>query len=392
MVLLIVVVTVIVFIIVDFALRVFLQKRHEVRLKREREKALDIGLKLDVSEEAKTLKRVEVKDPKARILAVDDESIVLDSFRKILVVAGYSIDTVEGGREALGLIMKHDYDFVFTDLKMPEMDGLEVTKAVKHLRPDIDVIVITGYASIETAVETMKHGAMDYIQKPFTEDELIAFFNKSLIRRQDRIERQMKPSVRLITPSTRESGSQKEFNVPAGIFISQNHTWVDLEMNGTARVGIDDFVRKIIRSIDGVELPKLNKKIKKGEVLFSIRHDSHTIDISSPISGTVTLLNTEHAEHPEWIASKPFELSWMCCVDPSNLSEELPDLKIGADTINWYKEEIERYNEIVRAGEKERLQTDSSGKVIDEAEKRKRDEQFLEQFAKNFLQVATPTS
>jgi len=202
----------------------------------------------------------------------------------------------------------------------------------------------------------------------------------------------MKPSVRLITPSTRESGSQKEFNVPAGIFISQNHTWVDLEMNGTARVGIDDFVRKIIRSIDGVELPKLNKKIKKGEVLFSIRHDSHTIDISSPISGTVTLLNTEHAEHPEWIASKPFELSWMCCVDPSNLSEELPDLKIGADTINWYKEEIERYNEIVRAGEKERLQTDSSGKVIDEAEKRKRDEQFLEQFAKNFLQVATPTS
>jgi CheY-like chemotaxis protein len=385
MVLLIVVVTVIVFIIVDFALRVFFQKRQELKLRKEREEALDIGLKLDFSDEATTLKRVEVKEPKARILAVDDESIILDSFRKILVVAGYSIDTVEKGREALGLIRKRDYDFVFTDLKMPEMDGLEVTKAVKHLRPDIDVIVITGYASIETAVETMKYGAMDYVQKPFTEDELIVFFNKCLIKRKDRIERQMKPTVRLITPSTKESGSQHEFNVPAGIFVSQNHTWVNIEMNGTARVGLDDFVRKTIKNIDAVELPALNKNIKKGEVLFSIKHNSHTINISSPISGKVTVLNAEHVEHPEWIASKPFELSWMCCIDPSNLPEELHSLKIGGDSINWYRGEIDKYSEIVKRVEKERLQIESSTKGNDKAGKQEADEHFREEFAKTFL-------
>lgn len=385
MVLLIVVVTVIVFIMVDFALRIYFQKRHESNLRKERKEALDIGLKLDVSEEAKTLKRVEVKEPKARILAVDDEAIILDSFRKILVVAGYSIDTVEKGQEALGLILKHDYDFVFTDLKMPEMDGLEVTKAVKHLRPDIDVIVITGYASIETAVETMKHGAMDYVQKPFTEDELIDFFSKCLIRRKDRIERQMKPTVRLITPSTKESGSQHEFNVPAGIFISPNHTWVNIEMNGTARVGLDDFVRKIIRNIDQIELPKLNKNIKKGESLFSIKQNSHTIDVSSPISGKVTLLNTEHVEHPEWIASKPFELSWMCCIDPSNLPEELRSLKIGVDSINWYREEIDKYSAIVKKVEKEGLQIGASAKGKDKTADQKTDERFLAEFANTFL-------
>ena len=385
MVLLIVVVTVIVFIIVDFALRVFFQKRQELKLRKEREEALDIGLKLDFSDEATTLKRVEVKEPKARILAVDDESIILDSFRKILVVAGYSIDTVEKGREALGLIRKRDYDFVFTDLKMPEMDGLEVTKAVKHLRPDIDVIVITGYASIETAVETMKYGAMDYVQKPFTEDELIVFFNKCLIKRKDRIERQMKPTVRLITPSTKESGSQHEFNVPAGIFVSQNHTWVNIEMNGTARVGLDDFVRKTIKNIDAVELPALNKNIKKGEVLFSIKHNSHTINISSPISGKVTVLNAEHVEHPEWIASKPFELSWMCCIEPSNLPEELHSLKIGVDSINWYRNEIDKYKEIVKGVEKERLQIESSSKGNDKAAKQETDEKLLTEFAKTFL-------
>ncbi len=385
MVLLIVVVTVIVFILVDFLLRVFLQQRHQLRLRREREAALDIGLKLDFSDEATTLKRVEVKEPKARILAVDDEAIILDSFRKILVVAGYSIDTVEKGREALGLIRKRDYDFVFTDLKMPEMDGLEVTKAVKHLRPDIDVIVITGYASIETAVETMKYGAMDYVQKPFTEDELIDFFNKCLIKRKDRLERQMKPTVRLITPSTKESGSQHEFNVPAGIFISPNHTWVNIEMNGTARVGLDDFVRKTIKNIDEVELPRLNKNVKKGELLFSIKHNSQTIDISSPISGKVTLLNTEHVEHPEWIASKPFELSWMCCIDPSNLPEELHSLKIGVDSINWYREEIDKYNAIAKGVEKERPHLEPSGKGNDKAGEQKPDETFLEEFAKTFL-------
>lgn len=386
MVLLIVVVTIIVFIIVDFSLRIYFQKRQELKLKKEREAALDIGLKLDVSEEAKSLKRVEVKDPKARILAVDDESIILDSFRKILVVAGYSIDTVEKGKEALGLILKRDYDFVFTDLKMPEMDGLEVTKAVKHLRPDIDVIVITGYASIDTAVETMKYGAMDYVQKPFTEDELITFFNKCVIKRRDRIERQMKPTVRLITPSTKESGSQHEFNVPAGIFISQNHTWVNVEMNGTARVGIDDFARKIIGKIDKIELPKLNVDIRKGDLLLSIKHGSQTVDLSSPISGRVTLLNTEHIEHPDWIASKPFELSWMCCIEPSNLSEELRSLKIGVDSINWYKAEIDKYNEIVKGVEKDRAPTDSSSKGNDQADMQKADDKLLNEFVKTFLQ------
>ena len=385
MVLLIVVVTIIVFILVDFSLRVYFQKRQEIKLRKEREEALDIGLKLDFSEEAKTLKRVEVKDPKARILAVDDEAIILDSFRKILVVAGYSIDTVEKGREALGLILKNDYDFVFTDLKMPEMDGLEVTKAVKHLRPDIDVIVITGYASIDTAVETMKYGAMDYVQKPFTEDELISFFNKSLIKRRDRIERQMKPTVRLITPSTKESGSQREFNVPAGIFISRNHTWVNVEMNGTARIGIDDFARKIIGKIDAVELPKLNKEIKKGEPLLAIKQNSRSINLPSPISGKVTLVNTEHIEHPELIGLIPFELSWMCCIEPSNLAEELTALKIGVDSINWYKEEINKYSEIVKAAEKRRPQSQPSAQGNDQAVKQDLDAMDVEEFAKAFL-------
>jgi len=373
MVVLIVILTVVVFFIVDLTLRLLIKRIQEIKIRKEREQALEIGLKLDFTDEAKTLKRIEVKNPKAKILAIDDDKIILDSFRKILVTNGYNIDTVETGKEALGLIKKYDYDFVFTDLKMPEMDGLQVTKAVKHVRPDIDVIVITGYATIETAVETMKHGAMDYVQKPFTEDELIAFVNKALIKRQDKIEKRMKPTVRLVTSSTTESTLKHEFNIPAGVFVAENHTWIMIEMNGTIRVGIDDFIRKIVGKFNRIELPKLGKQIKKGEHLFTLYDNAHTFQFFSPISGKITLINTEQIEHPEWIVAKPFELSWICCLEPSNLSEELYSLKIGNSAINWYKEEIEKYNTIVTRIQKENLDTEFSDKTL------------LNEFCKTFI-------
>lgn len=343
---LIVILTVVAFVVVDLVLRLLLNKARETRMLKEREEALDVGLRLDVSEESPSLKRVELDNAKARILAVDDEEIVLSSFRKILVLAGYAIDTVETGAEALGLIRKNDYDFVFTDLKMPEMDGVEVTKAVKHLRPDIDVIVITGYASIETAVETVSYGAMAYIEKPFTEDELLAFVKKALIKRQANMEKNMRHQIRLVKPGTSESGSKFELNVPAGIFISPQHAWAKILSNGMVRIGLDDLVRKIFDRVDHVELPQAGQKIAQGDTLFSLKHGDYSLDIPAPLSGRVMTVNTEHAEHPEWLAIKPFELSWMCGIEPSNLSSELPQLRIGQDSVDWYKAEMDRFHEL----------------------------------------------
>ncbi len=208
------------FVAIDVLVRVAHRRLDEARERREREAALQTSLRLDFTAEAKSLKRVEVSEPKARILAVDDEPVVLDSFRKILVLAGFDVDTVESGPEALGLVQRRDYDFVFTDLKMPGMDGVEVVKAVRHLRPDVDVAVITGYGTIETAVQTMQHGAVDYVQKPFTEDELLEFARKLLLRRQARLEAQREPSVRIVAPSVAETAGVHEYCVPGGAFVS----------------------------------------------------------------------------------------------------------------------------------------------------------------------------
>ncbi len=380
MVPLIIIITVVVFIIVDIFLRLLMQRIHKAKLEKERAEALDIGLQLDFADEAKSLKRVEVENPKAKILAVDDEKVVLDSFRKILVLAGYSIDTVETGKEALGLVQKNDYDFVFTDLKMPEMDGIEVTKAVKHLRPDIDVIIITGYATVESAVETMKYGAMDYVQKPFTEEELVDFVNKSLFRRQDRIEKETKMKVRLVTPSAKESGSDREFNVPSGAFISPAHVWAIIELNGNVRLGIDDFAQKTIGKIDEIELPRKGTHVKRGDSLFSIKQGSRSAALPSPLSGRITSVNTEIYYRTDLIKLKPYEWGWVCYLEPTNLSNELRDLKIGAEAISWYQEEIDKYSELMRETEsnKERVASEENGELDDEIWKK---------FSNDFLKV-----
>jgi DNA-binding response OmpR family regulator len=353
-VVIIVILTVLIFFLVDLSLRMMLKRRQEARYRREREEALDFGLKLDFTEEAPSLKRVDVENAKARILAVDDEPVVLDSFRKILVLEGYSIETVETAQEALGLVRKNDYDFVFTDLKMPGMDGLDLTKAVKHLRPDIDVAMITGYGTIESAVETMRFGAMDYVEKPFTPDELAEFTKRCLIRRQHRIEQETAPKVQLITAGARQSDSPQVINVPGGLFVSPQHTWVKVDVTGEARIGLDDFAVKALEILEEIEFPDLGFNAVKGEPLFSARRQGRTLVFPSPLTGRVTKVHHDLANHLDLLPRRPVGLGWICCVEPEHLSEELAELRIGADAIGWYEEEIrELWSKLPRADDQE---------------------------------------
>lgn len=340
-------------IIADLIIRYAIKKSTEKKIRKEREAILKEVVKIDFSKEVKSLKRAEVPNPKARILCVDDEDVILDSFRKILVLDGYSVDTVNSGAEALSLIKSHHYDFVFTDLKMPEMDGIEVTKSVKYLRPDIDVIIITGYATVESAVECMKLGAMDYVQKPFTEDELLEFTKKCLIKRQDRIQKQLKPRVHIAHIPEKEKIGRSEFAIPGGVFISEGHCWAAVSQDGTVKVGIDDFAKKIIGKIDSIEFPNLGMNITKGQPLFSIRQNKKTIQFLSPISGLVKSINHELADNLEALDYTPYDKNWICIVDADKLDTELSELKIGKNALAFYQEEIDRYIAIMKEISKE---------------------------------------
>jgi len=331
------------FVGIDFLVRTSLRRMHEKRERQARETVLNTAIHLDFTYEAKSLKRVEVPNPRARILAVDDEAVVLDSFRRILVLEGFSVDTVEHGPEALGLIQRHDYDFLFTDLKMPDMDGVEVVKAAKHLRPDLDVVVITGYGSIDTAVQTLQHGACEYVQKPFTADELAEFAKKLLIKREARLEAQRRPNVRVVAPEMAEVVSASEFCVPGGAFLSPGHAWVRIEPEGQVRVGIDDFVRKALGAVKGVVLPERGKTIRQGEPLFTLKGTAGEVHVAAPLSGRIEHDNAGLLTDPAELIHSPYDRGWVCLMAPSDLAGELPALKIGQPVIDWYQEEITRF-------------------------------------------------
>ena len=108
----------------------------------------------------------------AGILVIDDEVAVNNNIRKILSKKGFNVDQAVTKNEALEKIEENAYALVLLDLKIPEVKNLELLKAIRDRRPDTMVIIITGYASIETAVEASRLGAVDYLAKPFTPDEI----------------------------------------------------------------------------------------------------------------------------------------------------------------------------------------------------------------------------
>jgi PAS domain S-box-containing protein len=117
------------------------------------------------------------------ILVVDDEKGIREGCRRILMSEGYAVEVAENGEVGLSLVKSKPFDLILVDLMMPVMGGLEMMEEVRKFDPEIIMIVITGFATIETAVDAMKHGAYDYIPKPFTPDQVIAVVNRGLEKR-----------------------------------------------------------------------------------------------------------------------------------------------------------------------------------------------------------------
>jgi DNA-binding NtrC family response regulator len=103
----------------------------------------------------------------ADILFVDDDRTILELVRESLSEVGYRVEVVDNGIQALEKIKNQPYAIVFTDIKMPDIDGLELLSAIKEYRPETEVIIVTGHGSMESAIKAMKYGSYDYLQKPF---------------------------------------------------------------------------------------------------------------------------------------------------------------------------------------------------------------------------------
>ncbi len=118
-----------------------------------------------------------------KILVVDDEEVLRKMLMDLFQEEGFNVEIASGGFEAIGKINSNHFDLVITDIMMPEVDGMQVLKKVKKADPDTDVIVMTGYASVDSAVQSMRLGAIDYITKPFNIEHIKIIINRSVERR-----------------------------------------------------------------------------------------------------------------------------------------------------------------------------------------------------------------
>jgi DNA-binding NtrC family response regulator len=115
-----------------------------------------------------------------KVLVADDEAIVVNSIRKVLSRKGFAVEEAFTCKEVLNQVFTRDYDLVLLDMRMSDGNGMDVLQKIKAKRPDVRVVIVTGYASIDTAVEAIQKGASDYMPKPFTPDELYAMTNRVL--------------------------------------------------------------------------------------------------------------------------------------------------------------------------------------------------------------------
>ena len=118
-----------------------------------------------------------------RILAIDDEKSILESLKEILEYENHEVDTASEGEEGIELYKNNKYDAVFLDIKMPKMDGLEVLDELKQISPEVPVIMISGHGTIDTAVESIKKGAFDFIEKPLDLNRMLVTLRNAMERK-----------------------------------------------------------------------------------------------------------------------------------------------------------------------------------------------------------------
>jgi len=117
-----------------------------------------------------------------KILVVDDESGPRELLEEALSMEGYQVKTAKSGEQACQLIDETSFDLVLTDLNMPGLSGIDLLNKIRQISPEIHVIIITGYASLRSAIDAIRGGAYDYLTKPFQVDELYVVVNNAVER------------------------------------------------------------------------------------------------------------------------------------------------------------------------------------------------------------------
>jgi len=253
-----------------------------------------------------------------KILVIDDEEIVHQSIRRILSRLGYDVDSALTAHEGLDKLEKDNYSAVITDLMMPEMNGIEMLHAMRERGHNPPTIMITGYPTIKTAIQALRLGAMDYIPKPFTRQELLSPLNRALRRSADMQEQAAEPEQ-----EHKSHARPGQPVLPNTCFYLPEHSWALYNQDGTLDIGVESGFLKSIPPVDKIEMPLENDLVEQGHTGFKLKAGGEVHGVFMPFSGRIVATNDEVSSDPAKLAPGV----WVIRIIPSQLKEELEPLK-----------------------------------------------------------------
>jgi CheY-like chemotaxis protein len=260
------------------------------------------------------------------ILVIDDEDVVLEAVSHICAAEGLRVETAHDGYTALRALALHRFRLVLCDIMMPEMDGFQVLEQIQRRFPETPVIISTGFSTVENAVKSLYAGAIDFIPKPFTTDELLSSITRGFRYRE---------FINIRRPDGTVDPGMFTVPCPPRYYRLGYMSWVALENDGTALIGISHAFARTIDQISGFDFIEEQEDIVQGIQCARVRTAPGMIhSILSPISGKLIAKNPELEASPNMVEKDPYFAGWLYRVIPSEPEYELAHLiPCGSDNV-----------------------------------------------------------
>ncbi|MBI5478655.1 MAG: response regulator [Deltaproteobacteria bacterium] len=258
-----------------------------------------------------------------RVLVIDDEEVVRSGVARTLSREGMATRLCAEAREALAALEETPFDVIITDLMMPGMDGMALLRELAARGSTTPAVMVTGYATVRTAVEALKLGAFDYLAKPFTRRELSGVIHRALTRGEHE-----PPSGR--TGAEEGPGSGGLSGVPPGtLFILKEHSWARLEQDGQMTVGVEPVFARAAAPCHSIVLPAVGDVVEQGHASARLAAaDSRIHVVWAPVTGRVTSINAALQLDPDLLGRDPLGDGWLFTLIPLDLLEEAASLSV----------------------------------------------------------------
>ena len=243
------------------------------------------------------------------VLAVEDDRVVLATTVRLCEAEGLRVDVAASVGEALAALDRQRYRLALVDLMLPGRSGLELLETLVSRHPAMPTIMVSGYATTENIIESLRLGAFDFLPKPFDMEELVG-----VVRRGLRF-------------GERRAGAPRVEPQGGGVrrFLGR-HSWASLGADGTATVGADESFLGVLGDVALVELPAAGDHATQGRTLVRLSGAEEVHRVRAPLSGRIVAVNQELSGSVELLDRAPLDAGWLARIVPADPERELISL------------------------------------------------------------------